>query len=258
MKKDFFDESLVLTSRMREEYFKTNDYLEKGKYRMKLKYFPGGKQHYDFDMNSQEYLLEELDKVAFEPPEVQEHFLEHISQLLEEDMNTNQRVSTLSEKIAEECQVEATGNPRNARETLARHFHCRIVHLQHKRHLTLLRFHNHVETTEHTLKLLQARLNLIDMEIQSCLTRKNRLRAEDFFEESFGVSKPTAVNEDKQPVYRALEEEECRFSNIMRDDVEIYLRNQGHQENVLTDYWRLHYQMKYLALRNPLAIMEAV
>lgn len=44
----------------------------------------------------------------------------------------------------------------------------------------------------------------------------------------------------------------------MRDDVEIYLRNQGHQENVLTDYWPLHYQMKYLALRNPLAIMESV
>ena len=174
------------------------------KYRIKLKYFPGGKQHYDFDMNSQEYLLEELDKVAFEPPEVQEHFLEQISLLLEEDMNTNQKVCSLSEKIAEDCEVRTMSDPRAAREMLARHYHWRIVQLQHKRHLTLLRFHNHVKTTEHSLKMLQARLSLFDLEIQSCLTRKNRLKIDDLFEESFGVSKPTAINEDKQPVYRAL------------------------------------------------------
>lgn len=44
----------------------------------------------------------------------------------------------------------------------------------------------------------------------------------------------------------------------MRDDVEIYLRNQGHQENVLADYWSLHYQMKYMGLRNPLVLTDAV
>lgn len=53
MKRDLLDESMHLTNRLREEYFKTNDHLEKGKYKMKLKFFPGGKQHYDFDMNSQ-------------------------------------------------------------------------------------------------------------------------------------------------------------------------------------------------------------
>jgi hypothetical protein len=44
----------------------------------------------------------------------------------------------------------------------------------------------------------------------------------------------------------------------MRDDIEIYLRNQGHRENVLIDYWPIHYQLRYLGLRNPLAILDAV
>jgi hypothetical protein len=121
---------------------------------MRLKYFPGGKQHYDFDMNSQEYLCESLDKVAFEPPEVQEHFLEQFGEVLEEDLNFNQKPSSISEALAHECSIKSMADPRLAREVLARHFYWRIKVLEHKKHLTMLRFHNHIETTPESLKWL--------------------------------------------------------------------------------------------------------
>jgi hypothetical protein len=55
-----------------------------------------------------------------------------------------------------------------------------------------------------------------------------------------------------------LEDEECWFTNVARDDIEVYLRNQGHRENVLKEYWPLHYQFKYLGLKEPISIMESV
>lgn len=40
---------------LRSEHFKYREYLEKGKYKLKQKFFGKGKKHYDFDINSQEY-----------------------------------------------------------------------------------------------------------------------------------------------------------------------------------------------------------
>lgn len=178
--------------------------------------------------------------------------------MLEEDLNFNQRPSSLSQGLAQECAVRTKSDPKSARELLSRHFHWRIRVLEHKKHLTLLRFHNHVEPTSDTLKWLQNRLNLLDLEIQACNSRHSRLKTDDLFEESYGVSRPIAVNEQGQQTYRALDDEECWFTNIARDDVEVYLRNQGHRENVLREYWPLHYQFKYMALKDPVSILDTV
>jgi hypothetical protein len=83
--------------------------------------------------------------------------------------------------MAEDCNIKCLSNPRSAKEVLVKHFHWRIVQLKHKKHLTLLRYHNHIKKTEESFKPLQLRLNLIDLEIQSCLTRKTRLKTEDYF-----------------------------------------------------------------------------
>jgi hypothetical protein len=60
------------------------EYLARGKYRMKQKFFNKGKKHYDFDLNSQEYFHEELHDVCFENSEIQEHFNSQLLKLLQE------------------------------------------------------------------------------------------------------------------------------------------------------------------------------
>ena len=66
MLKDFFQRNIELQNELRAEHFKVSEYLHKGKYRMKEKLFGGGKKHYDFDINSQEYFHEYIDDIIFE------------------------------------------------------------------------------------------------------------------------------------------------------------------------------------------------
>lgn len=53
MLKDFFQKNIDLMNELRSEHFKYTEYLSKGKYKLKQKFFGKGKKHYDFDMNSQ-------------------------------------------------------------------------------------------------------------------------------------------------------------------------------------------------------------
>ena len=55
MSKDFFQRNVDLMNDLRTEQFKVREYMQKGKYRMKQKFFNKGKKHYDFDLNSQQY-----------------------------------------------------------------------------------------------------------------------------------------------------------------------------------------------------------
>ena len=66
MSKDFFQRNAELLNELRTEQFKIREYIQKGKYRMKPKFFNKGKKHYDFDLNSQEYFHEEISDIAFE------------------------------------------------------------------------------------------------------------------------------------------------------------------------------------------------
>ena len=53
MLKDHFQKSVNSLNTLRSEHFKISEYLSKGKYRLKQKFFGKGKKHYDFDINSQ-------------------------------------------------------------------------------------------------------------------------------------------------------------------------------------------------------------
>lgn len=65
MLKDFFQSNIHILNELRSEQFKVSEYLAKGKYKLKPKIFSKGKRHYDFDINSQEYLHEVIDDVVF-------------------------------------------------------------------------------------------------------------------------------------------------------------------------------------------------
>lgn len=55
MLKDHFQRSTAALNNLRSEHFKVSEYLNKGRYRLKQKFFGKGKKHYDFDINSQEF-----------------------------------------------------------------------------------------------------------------------------------------------------------------------------------------------------------
>lgn len=87
---------------------------------------------------------------------------------------------------------------------------------------------------EEQLECIKSRTSLIDKEIQQCIQRETRLEVEDYFEASYTQGgKPVPVNENGQPIYKYLDEEECWFSNITRDDVQIFLRHTLYRQDIL-------------------------
>ena len=53
MLKDHFQRSTSTLNNLRSYHFKVSEYLNKGKYKLRPKFFGKGKRHYDFDINSQ-------------------------------------------------------------------------------------------------------------------------------------------------------------------------------------------------------------
>lgn len=90
---------------------------------------------------------------------------------------------------------------------------------------------------------IRSRVNLLEKEIQQCQSRETRLWAEDYFESSYTQGgKPVPVNENGQPIYKYLDEEDCWFSNINREDVQAYLRNSRFRDELLEQvYWPYWY-----------------
>lgn len=93
---------------------------------------------------------------------------------------------------------------------------------------------------------VRSRMTLIDKEIQMAIARADRLSCEDHFEETYTVGgKPVPVNENGQSIYKYLEEEDCWYSNIHRDDVLVYSRFRLFRRELLqVHYLPLHHQFK--------------
>ncbi len=70
------------------------------------------------------------------------------------------------------------------------------------------------------------------------LNRSDRLSCQDYFEETYTLGgKPVPVNENGQAIYKYLEEEDCWFSNIHRDDILIYTRNKLFKKDLLEKHF---------------------
>jgi hypothetical protein len=53
-------------------YFSFNDFKARGQLRLEKRIVASGKQHYDFDLNAQEYFYERFEHIHLERPEIQE------------------------------------------------------------------------------------------------------------------------------------------------------------------------------------------
>lgn len=226
MSKDFFQRNIELMNELRTEQFKVKEYLSRGKYRMKQKFFNKGKKHYDFDLNSQEYFHEELYDLAFENSEVQEHFNATLLRMLQEP------VQYRNEAQAQLQPLPARLNQAEARHLLYQFFSNRALDLQHEKYLILQRLHN--LGAEEEMGFVRSRISLIDKEVQMAISRADRLSCEDYFEETYSLGgKPVPVNENGQSIYKYLDEEDCWFSNIHRDDLLVYARHRDFRKDIL-------------------------
>ncbi len=55
------------------------------------------------------------------------------------------------------------------------------------------------------------------------------------------------INENGQSIYKYLDEEDCWFSNIHRDDIIIYSRNKLFKQNILDKhFYPLYYEFKHM------------
>lgn len=176
-----------------------------------------------------------MDDIIFEPTEVQEIFYAQIYKTLEQPI-----VFGNKSRPKDRC-VGVRKNPSEVRAILSRHFRNRAVDLRYKKYRTLLRAHN--VQFEEQLEPIKSRTSLIDKEIQQCISRETRLEVEDYFEASYTQGgKPVPINENGQPIYKYLDEEECWFSNITRDDVQVFLRHTLYKQDILHEtYWPYWY-----------------
>lgn len=136
MSKDFFQRNIELMNELRTEQFKVKEYLSRGKYRMKQKFFNKGKKHYDFDLNSQEYFHEELYDICFENSEIQEHFNSQLLRLLQEPVEYSH------EGRFEVLTLPPRRNQSEVRHLLFRYFNSRVVDLQFEKYQIMERLHN--------------------------------------------------------------------------------------------------------------------
>ena len=226
MATDFFERSVDLVNELRSEQFKVREYLQKGKYRLKPKFFNKGKKHYDFDLNSQEYFHEELHDLAFDGSEVQEQFVHHLLRLVQEIPEFRHQGQSPQPDLPHRF------NQADVRQMLFRFFSGRVNDLEYEKYQIMERLHN--TAAEEEIGFVRSRVNLIDRELQMAIQRAERLGCEDGFEETYtGGAKPVPVNENGQSIYKYLEEEECWFSNIHRDDIAIYHRYHQYRREVL-------------------------
>jgi hypothetical protein len=187
MSKDFFQRNIELMNELRTEQFKVKEYLSRGKYRMKQKFFNKGKKHYDFDLNSQEYFHEELYDVCFENSEIQEHFNAQLLRLLQEPVYYRHEAPFTLQGLP------ARRNQSEVRHLLLRFFSNRAADLQFEKYQVLQRLHNLGQ--EEDLPFVRSRVTLIDKEIQMASSRADRLSCEDYFEETYTLGgKPVPVN----------------------------------------------------------------
>ena len=63
------------------------------------------------------------------------------------------------------------------------------------------------------------------------------------------------MNENDNATYKIFDDEESSYTNISRDDIEVYLRSHGHSYNVLGLYWRYYYSLKHISIRHGLDIL---
>ena len=77
---------------------------------------------------------------------------------------------------------------------------------------------------------------------------------EDYFEQSFTQDgKPVPISETGQPIYKYLDEEECWYSNISRDDIIAYTRNVEFKRDLLNEfYYQIESELKSIAFRDGL------
>lgn len=64
------------------------------------------------------------------------------------------------------------------------------------------------------------------------------------------------MNENDNATYKILDDEESLHTNIARDDIEVYLRAQGHSRNALSLYWKHYYSLKHISLRQGLDVID--
>jgi hypothetical protein len=119
--------------------------------------------------------------------------------------------------------VEASNDPTSVKRQLHEFFNQRASDLQHLKFKLLLQWAHFCRTAE-TLELawaeLSPKLNLIQAELDSCVSRIERL-AQD---EDFGNTriKPAAQTEDGNLLFEA--PGDIAYSNIARDDIEVALK----------------------------------
>ncbi len=104
---------------------------------------------------------------------------------------------------------------------------------------------------------MKSRVNLIDKEIQMATSRADRLSCEDYFEETYTLGgKPVPVNENGQSIYKYLDEEDCWFSNIHRDDIIIYTRYRLFRREILDrHFYPLYHEARHLVQTDGLDLL---
>lgn len=117
------------------------------------------------------------------------------------------------------------------------------------------RLHN--ISAEEEMGFVRSRIDLIDKEVQMAVSRADRLSCEDYFEETYTLGgKPVPVNENGQSIYKYLDEEDCWFSNIHRDDLLVYARNRHFRRDILDrHFYPLYAEYKHLVRTHGLDLL---
>ncbi|KAL4500564.1 hypothetical protein ABPG72_002988 [Tetrahymena utriculariae] len=262
---DYDQRRVELNEKLRENYFIFQDFLKKGNIKIRKVKTKTGKLQYDFDFSSQNYHYNSKDHIFFEEPDFQNEFINQITQSLMQDIKPNLKTSLFSDQQSKRVQslMSLKNDPDSTKIKIVSYFKRRIAQLDMKKKKTIVRYSNFIRGPSSNTKCdryLLSRVNLIDQEIIHLQRRIERLQQDDGFTESLTNFKqrPIAVNEKGSQIYRSLDDDEMCFSNIAREDFEVFMRAKLFENRSKRNMWKFYYQTKWVHYTNRFEIVEEV
>jgi len=87
----------------------------------------------------------------------------------------------------------------------------------------------------------------MDLESSGYQARIDRLKLDDSIQEGINnLKRPTAINEKGTNIYHPCEEDELVFSNLEREDIEVYLRSFLFTNKCQRQINKFFYEVKWL------------
>lgn len=176
--KTYSDSAIHSNQKLRDLFFLYNDFKNRGQFKLHKRIVSSGKQHFDFDLNAQEYFYRIPHHIHTERPDIQESFNNSLLSILAHDIHIH-KTELAADQTTKHIKkwMRARTAPHETKQTLINYF---------KRHIGTLKLKKFklIQSLTRSHQNVKSKINLLDFEILSIIKRRQRLKCEDEFEKA--------------------------------------------------------------------------